>query len=215
MKIRKVSGISGQQTGWDVPEDWPLIPIHKWPISILVSKLHPACSSLPDQVHLPKERNKDDFGGGLGGGAITFQQTSAIFNFSGRCLRFKRQFQPMKLRAAVIECTSRRRLSPTFLVETGPPTHTLADILLCPVTVWRGSAISNSCRAVCLTYSSSHLENTQLVTKLFWTQFTAHFSGVWGWFRNSGPLTSARVMRLKPYSLFRKTDNYQEHKRRR
>lgn len=64
---------------------------------------------------------------------------------------------------------------------------------------------------VCLTYSSTYLKNTQLVTKLSWTQFMAIVLVVcMGDLEALAPLTSA--MRLKPLL---KTDNYQEHMDRR
>lgn len=67
---------------------------------------------------------------------------------------------------------------------------------------------------ICLTHLSTYLKNTQLVTKLSWTQFTRMVLVVSvGDLETSAPLTSAEVMRLK--RLFRKTDNSQEHKNQR
>lgn len=55
---------------------------------------------------------------------------------------------------------------------------------------------------VCLTNSSTYLKTTQVVTKLSWPGFTAMASVVCvGDWQSLAPLTSAKVMRLKLYSL--------------
>lgn len=70
---------------------------------------------------------------------------------------------------------------------------------------------------VCLTYSSTYLKNTQLVTEMSPDSACSHsFSGVWGGLETPAPLTSARVTRLEPSSSrFWNTDNDQEQETRR